>query len=207
VVRPGTTALSARNSLFADSHVWSINSNPGNAATLDNPNSATPTFSAAADGTYRLQLVSSKAGNSSTPATLTIVVDSTLPYAPEALRFADIKAKLDNPSQAAAARCTSCHTPDKPLNQQGRPPIFYTNMDRDGDGVAGTAIDDAWFYKEVRGRINFTEISASPLLRKPSGNYHNGSIRPGFDTSRPVGHIDRADYDLFVNWIMNGAQQ
>lgn len=207
VVRPGNTTLSAANSLFASTYAWSIRSNPGSAATLTNANSATPTFSSSADGTYVLQLIASKGSTSSAPASLTIVVDSTLPYAPEALRFADIKAKLDNASLASGQRCTFCHTSAKPLGSPGRPPIFYTNEDRDGDGVAGTATDDAWFYKELRGRINFTDIAASPLLRKPSGHHHNGGLRPGFDTSAPPGDPARADYDMFLNWILNGAPQ
>ena len=38
--------------------------------------------------------------------------------------------------------------------------IYFTNEDRDGDGIAGTATDDAWYYAEVRSRINFAEIAA-----------------------------------------------
>jgi len=37
------------------------------------------------------------------------------------------------------------------------------------------ATDDAWFLKDLGGRVNLTEIDASPLLRKPSGNHHSGN--------------------------------
>jgi hypothetical protein len=84
------------------------------------------------------------------------------------------------------------------------PPIFYTDFDRNGDGVVD-ATDDLWFYTEVRGRINFTDYIASPLLRKPSGNHHFGGLRPGFDTTAVPGDPARQSYDLIVNWILNGA--
>ena len=71
----------------------------------------------------------------------------------------------------------------------------------------GDATDDLWFYTETRGRINFTDIIASPILRKPSGNHHNGLQRPGFNTSVAPGQPTRASYDLFLNWILNGAPQ
>ncbi len=97
--------------------------------------------------------------------------------------------------------CTRLRAPD------GRTPSHYTNEDRNGDGIVGDATDDAWFYAEVRGRVNFTEVAASPLLRKPSGNHHNGGRRDGFDTSAAPGQPARAEYDLFLNWILNGAPQ
>ena len=135
-------------------------------------------------------------------ARLKIVVDSALPIAPSAIRFADIKAVL----QSSAAGCTNsgCHVPG---GTGVRPPLYYAQTDRNGDGIVGDATDDLWFYTEVRGRINFTDLIASPILRKPSGNHHNGLLRPGFDTSAAPGQPARANYDLFLNWILNGAPQ
>ena len=69
------------------------------------------------------------------------------------------------------------------------------------------ATDDQWLYAEVRSRINFTDIASSPLLRKPSNNHHNGLLRPGFNASTAPGDSSRASYDLFLNWIVNGAPQ
>jgi hypothetical protein len=96
--------------------------------------------------------------------------------------------------------CTGCHTPGGP------PPVLFANVDRNGDGIVD-ATDDLWFYTELRGRINFTDLVASPLLRKPSGNHHGGNLRPGFDTTFAPGQVERVNYDLFLNWILNGAQQ
>ncbi|MEO8858749.1 MAG: hypothetical protein ABI343_17340 [Burkholderiaceae bacterium] len=202
VVSQGATTLSASMSLHADSYQWTLASNPGGGAALSNAASAAPTFSASADGTYVVQLVASNAGVASTPASLTIVVDHTLPYVPSALRFADIKAVLQNVAPGSG-QCTTCHQ----AGGDGTvlPPIFYTSYDRSGTGNAAT--NDHWFYTELRGRINFTDIVASPLLRKPSNHHHNGLLRQGFDTSLPPGAAGRADYDKVLNWILNGAPE
>ena len=67
------------------------------------------------------------------------------------------------------------------------------------------ATREAAFYKTVLGRINFTDVVASPLLRKPSGKHHGGALVTGFNTSNPVGNGFRNNYDTFVEWIMAGA--
>ena len=131
------------------------------------------------------------------------MVDNTA-AAPPALRLNDILAKLNDSSLAANQRCVNCHSSTS-INA-ALPPVFYDNIGRDGDGDMD-ATDKSWLYKEVRGRINFTDIEASSLLRKPAGKHHNGSLRPGFDTSKPPGDPDRRNYDLFVNWILNGAPE
>ena len=198
---PGVSILSAAGSLYANTYVWSLVSGPAG-ATLTNQNTAQATFTATADGTYVVQLVASNGPTPGAPARLTIVVDSALAIAPAAIRFADIKAVL----QSTTAGCTNsgCHIPG---GTGVRPPLFYSNTDRNGDGIVGDATDDLWFYTEVRGRINFTDLVASPILRKPSGNHHNGLLRPGFNTSVAPGQSSRTSYDLFLNWILNGAPQ
>lgn len=196
-VRPGATTLSAAGSLYASAYAWTIVSGPAG-ATLANAATERPTFTATAEGTYVVELVASNGTRSSPPAQQRIVVTASLPAPPSALRFADVKALLQG------AGCTSCHGPAGALP---RPPVFYTNDDRNGDGVAGDAADDAWFYTEVRSRVNFADVAASPLLRKPSGNHHSGGLQPGFDTSAVPGAAARARYDLVLNWILSGAPQ
>ena len=104
--------------------------------------------------------------------------------------------------QAGAGGCTSagCHV------NGGAAPIIYENIDRNGDATIDPT-DTLWLYTEVRDRINFTDIGASPLLRKPSGQHHNGGLRPTFDASAAPGDPARAGYDLFLNWILNNAPQ
>jgi len=195
VVLPGATPLSAAGSLYATSFQWSIMSGPGG-ATLSNPNSPQATFNAASNGTYVLQLVASLGGVASAPANLTIVVDNLLSPAPSAINFTNIKTVLQT------VGCTGCHAGTFA-------PMAFTNIDRNGDTIVGDAIDDVWFYTELRGRINFADLEASPLLRKPSGNHHNGGTGANFNvTANPTpGQAGRANYDLFLNWILNGAPQ
>jgi hypothetical protein len=202
VVRQGDTRLSAGNSLFADTYAWSIVSGPNGAtpvagATLTDANTAEPTFNATADGTYVLRLVASKGAARSAPKLVSLVVQGALTPPPSAIRFADIKAALQDGTE-----CRGCHNRATPL----KAPIDFTNYDRDGDGSV-TPTDDAWFYAEVRSRINFQEIIASPLLDKPSGQHHFGGLGKGFDTSLPPGQPGRAKYDLFLTWALNGAPQ
>jgi hypothetical protein len=200
VVPQGATPLSGAGSLYANTYTWSIVSVPNGAppATLVGATTAQPTFNAASDGTYVLSLVVGNDSAQSAPQLLTLVVNNALTPAPGAIRFADIKAILQDGSE-----CQGCHNRTGPLH----PPISFTNDDRDGDGVAGTATDDVWFYAEVRSRINFQEIAASALLRKPSGFHHFGRLLDGFDTSLAPGQPGRAKYDVFLNWALNGAPQ
>lgn len=200
LVKQGTTALSAANSLYASAYQWSIVSGPAGGATLANAGAAEAGLNATLDGTYVVQLVASNGTVQSAPSRITVVVNNALPYEPTGLRFANIKTVL----QTASAGCalSGCHAL-APAGSVGAP-ILYTNEDRNGDGLIN-AIDDQWLHAEVRGRINFTDLVASPLLRKPAGNHHNGGLRPGFSTSVAPGQPARANYDLLVSWILNGA--
>jgi hypothetical protein len=202
VVRQGDTRLSASNSLFADTYAWSIVSGPNGAvpptgATLNDANTAQPTFNATTDGTYVLSLVASNASAKSAPKSVSLVVQNALTPDPSAIRFSNIKAALQD-----GMACQGCHNRATPL----KAPIDFTNYDRDGDGAI-TPMDDAWFYAEVRSRINFQEIVASPMLEKPSGQHHFGGLGPGFDARLVPGQPGRAKYDLFLNWALSGAPQ
>jgi mono/diheme cytochrome c family protein len=195
----GASTLSADMSLYADSYNWSLVSNPGGGATLGATSGPTVTFNATLNGTYVVQLLASKGAARSSPAQLTIVVNSALPYVPTALRWVDIaKIVQNNGPLVGPTNCLSCHV------HGGGPPIVYDpSFDRSGTGNPAT--NDLWLYTEVRGRVNFTDIIASPILRKPSNNHHFGGLQNGFDTSFPVGSMQRANYDQIVNWILNGA--
>ena len=200
LVKQGATTLSASMSLYSSTYQWSFVSNPGG-ATLTNANSASPVFTAAVDGDYVVQLVASNTSASSTATQLKIKVNNALPYVPTAVRFADVKAVLQaNPGSDG---CQTCHKAGG--NGIVIPPIWYSSYDRSGTGDATT--NDHWFYTELRGRINFTDWIASPLLRKPSNHHHFGGLRPRFDSSLPLGDPGRADYDKVVSWIVNGAPE
>ena len=176
----GATTLSAAGSLFADTYSWSLVSGPTNGASLTGNNSAFPTFTAALTGQYVLQLVVSKGISISAHAQLNILVDSA---APATINFSQILITL----QACAGGC----------HQQTitTTPVFWDIAD----------------YEIVRSRINFTDVVASPLLQKPTGQHHGGNQRTGFDISKPLtepnSQLVRKNYDLFLNWIQNGAPQ
>jgi len=201
VLRQGPNILSGAQSLFSAGYEWSIVSGPGGTipatnVTLTNTDTLSPTFNASADGAYVLELRTANGTTRSAPAQLTIVVDNTLAPAPDAIRFSDIKPVF------TAAGCVGCHF--DPGFADFEPPIFYTDIDRNGDVVID-ATDDEWFYAEVRGRIDFNNIKESPLLAKPTGQHHAGGQRPGFDLSVAPGQAARANYDLFLNWVLNNA--
>lgn len=199
------STLSAAGSLYATSYNWSKVSGT---ATLTNPTSVTSTLTGA-NGTNVLRLVVSDGTTLSASADVTVILDNTLSPAPSAIRFSHIKAVL----QSNSAGCTLCHT------SGGGPSVYYTNYDRNRDSFIDVT-DDRWFYTELRGSINFTDINASPLLRKPSGHHHAGGL--GFNTASTtacsgtatypdctpylnLGAFYSAKYKMFVNWILNGA--
>lgn len=192
-VRLGATQLSAAASLFADSYQWSIVSGPNGitppaGAALSNAGTANPTFTASLGNTYVLALVASKGGVRSAPAKLKLFVNAAADPDPALIDFAQITTLLG----AGGANCVSCHVPN------GTPPTAFTGL------------GPAALYHGVRSTVNFSDVAASPLLRKPSGRPsgdHHGFdfLNKGFDASKPVGDPARAGYDQLLNWILNGA--
>jgi mono/diheme cytochrome c family protein len=195
VALPGTVALSADNSLFANAYAWSLASGPDGAA-LAGAGTSHASLTAPVPGTYTLQLVAMQGAAQSDPATLHVVVVPSLHPAPADIRFADIKAALQ-----ASNRCSGCHSA---AFRGPRPPVFFADEDRNGDGSIDAADEDA-LYAVVRGEVNFTDVAASPLLRKPSGHHHFAGKIAGFDATAAPGDPSRELYDLFLGWILDGA--
>ncbi len=209
VIKSNSVTLSAAMSLFSTGYQWTVTSG---SATLTNAQTATPTFTAnGGDGTYTVQLISATATASSLPKTLTIVVDSTLGWDPQAVAFNSTTAAnqiRDILQISGTPTCTSCHIDTTALPRTvPLPPLFYNDYDRAGTGNATDATNRNWLYTEVRGRINFTDIIDSPLLRKPSGHHHNGGLIPGFDSSKPPGDAARVNYDKLIAWILRDAPE
>jgi mono/diheme cytochrome c family protein len=216
IIKGGVTTLSATASMYATSYTWSIASDPVGGATLSDPASATPVFTPAGNGTYLLKLVVGKDGIQSEPSQVTIVVDSTstLPV-PSAIRFTtDIKPILQRVMTPVDPRqqCTSCHNDITPAFPTPQAPVAYNNYDRNGDAAVNST-DDYWLYTDIKGRINFDDVADSPLLLKPAGHHHGGSMLSGFGdipNKLPAekllpGDVKRKDYDIFLNWVLNGA--
>ena len=182
--------LSAASSLFADSYTWSLLTQPsGSTATLSPTNSIRPLFTADMDGVYTIQLIAHQGNESSAPAILTLTVNNAMLPLTEDITFADIKLILQNttpPTPVTASSCMACHV----SGGTGVPgvPVFYS--------------DSPTLYQDVLKRVNFDKPELSPLLLKPSGNHHYGGLRPGFDLAG-----DHSKYDLFLNWILQGARE
>lgn len=180
--------VSGEGSPFADSYQWLIIDSPaGSMPTLGDANAMRAEFDTDMDGVYTLELTVASADAQSEPVSVEINVDSALPL-PASIRFADdIKTVLQaNPLGTA---CTSCHAAG------GEPgvPVYYS----DPDPVLEPNRD---LYADVIARVNFAEPLASPLLTKPSGQVHFGGTVAGFNTDG-----NRIHYDLFLNWILQGA--
>jgi hypothetical protein len=157
-----------------------------------------------------------------------VVAAISNPSSASSIKFFDIKKILQRNPAIGTRACITCHVP-QPTDGSSPPPIMYSNIDRhtdlhnapadvavDASGLNASgviAVDDYWFWTELRGRINFDDIPASSLLRHPSGHLHFGGVLPGFGIPAsgipaedlPPGDQNRSYYDLFLNWILNGA--
>ncbi|MGH2829916.1 MAG: hypothetical protein ACRDJM_05485, partial [Actinomycetota bacterium] len=179
---PSPVAVSGVASVFAEEYAWSIVSQPvGANATLDNADAMRATLTNAIDGVYQLQLVVSLGSVDSAADTVTVTVDSGMSPAPADLTFTAHIAPV-----LTSAGCTTCHTD----NGNPRPPVFYT---------AGPNRD---VYQTVRSLVNFDDPLNSRLLLKPSGHHHAGGTLTGFDLDG-----NRANYDLFLSWILEGTRE
>lgn len=204
MVRTGANAvLTGENSLFASTFSWTHVSGPSNPV-ITNANGMVAIFNANIAGTY-VENLSVNGGASS--KNLTITVDDNFPD-PLNIKFAQVKNVLQNVVHSGTTQqCISCHTTTANVAVATRvPPIWYTNFDRDLSGGAVDKTDDDWFLKALAGRVNLTEIGASPLLRKPTGNHHNGlKVIDTTDTSTG-GSGGLRNYSILYNWILAGMQ-
>jgi hypothetical protein len=199
MVRTGANAtLTGEDSLFASSFSWSLVSG---SATITDPSSMITTFNAPAAGDYVVRLTVGS-GSQTSSKDVTITASDTFPD-PGSIKFAHVKNAIQNitytTSQVTAQKCVTCHVSPA---VSPTPPIFYNNFDRDGSGVVD-ATDDAWFLKALQGRVNLTEIEASPLLRKPSGNHHRGQMVLDVTDKSDGGGL--SNYSILYNWILAGT--
>ncbi len=210
--------LSAAESVNATSYAWSVTSGNFANTTLTNANTIRPTFTATANGVYTVQLIVSNGTTDSAPATFTIGAVASLTDGasvvtvadPGNIRFSHIKAILqDGTTYFCALACHYDSSGGVP-NASG-PPVYYTSYDRNGDGTNDSglpnSLDDHQFYLDIRARINFTDVESSRILFRPSGHHHPGTLIVNFDTSITPGSAGRGAYDIFLNWILNGAPE
>ena len=203
--------LDAQASLFADSYFWELVSAPAGAIVgIASPNSQRTDFSADRNGKYVLRMTASSSINATSGEdTLTIQVDSTLGKAPRSLTFYD-----DIRDELILARtprgCLSCHQSSPTGIPAGSGiagvPMWWTDDASQPIVAPPAATPSLGLYEVALARVMPTFIEDSLLLKKPSGQHHYGRLVDGFDTSLGVGSSGRASYDLFVNWIAEGAK-
>jgi K319L-like, PKD domain len=200
MAKAGTSAtLSGSDSLFANSFQWSQVSGPGSAS-IGNSTSAVATFLATVPGDYVVSLTV-RNGSLSDTASITVTVPNPSTFTfpdPATIKFAQVLDVLRNNPYGGAASCidAGCH------NTASKAPIIYPAVDRDGvGGATETATDQAWLLQELSGRVNLTEITASPLLRKPIGFHHNaGTVIP----ASTINNAALASFSKVYYWILNG---
>jgi hypothetical protein len=187
-----TTTSPARtfgsNSRFVDTYSWSIISTPsgGGTATLTDSDKPRALLTAPVDGDYVLRLVAGdKASGKSAQDTVTIKIDSSMSPAPKDLTF------LDDIEPVMQANCTSCHASTGIAGI----PMWWTFGSQPATGTT--------MYQELLTRIDFNDPENSLVLQKPSNHHHYGGLITGFEIGNPS---NRANYDLFLNWILNGAR-
>jgi len=200
MVRTGANAvLTGENSLFSSSFSWTSVSGPST-PTIDNPNGMVALLNASVAGTYVVNL-SVNGGASS--KNVTVTVDDNFPD-PLNIKFAHVKNVMQNIQHSTAqtsGKCVACHVSPA---VSPTPPIFYNStLDRDHSGAVD-ATDEAWFLKAIQGRVNLTEIAASPLLRRPSGNHHKGLML--LDVADTTSNGGLRNYSILYNWILAGMQ-
>jgi len=196
MVRTGTDAsLSGANSLFTSTYSWTYVGG-GQAPLITNANQMNATFNASAAGTYPVRLTVDGGAFQD----IVITVDDNFPD-PSKIKFAHVKNVLQNLVHATGNKCVLCHKNVSPPLPGTTPPIWYTDFDRDGNGAVDPT-DNSWFVSELSGRVNLTDIQASPLLRKPTGKHHNGGTLLNLADTSSGGGL--SNYSILYNWILDG---
>jgi hypothetical protein len=149
------------------------------------------------DGDYVVRLTASSKKGGSKSDEVNIKVDSGLAIAPRDLTF------IDDIGPLMSGSCITCHASGV---QDGVPVWWVADASQPiPPPTSPTDTPALGFYEQVMARVNLEMIEDSLLLKKPSGLHHFGDQRPGFNSSLAVGSSSRANFDLFVNWISEGA--
>jgi mono/diheme cytochrome c family protein len=189
--------LNAQASLFAESYSWEVLSSPdGSVVTLSSPGKMKTDFSADVNGDYTVQLTASSNDGGNKTDTINVKVDSGLTNAPRDLMF------YDDIRTVLMGSCSTCHD-----GSETGIPVWWVDDASQPMGIPASLSDppSLGFYEQVMARVNFDNIDDSLLLKKPSGVHHFGDVQIGFDASLSVGAAGRNNYDMFVNWISEGA--
>lgn len=204
--------LSAEDSFYASTYEWTLVSAPAGAQ-LKGANTARATLAGTGgDDDYVVQLTVTDGTGNRESDSVTITVDSTMMItglgnvpAPRDLRFetsgaVTVSDILQN--GAGGQACTNCHAPEASAAspRPGIPMWWTAGTDQTPAGATTTT---PALYDRAMARVNLRDPNTSLILRKPSGNHHNGALITGFDTDGAA--ADHLAYDMFYTWIVEGA--
>lgn len=202
--------LSGEDSFFAQSYRWTLVSAPAAGASLKDSSSARATLAGTAgDGDYvvRLMVTDKNGGTESDNVTITVnsgmTVGGTAVPAPRNIRFESSGAIVVSDvfqTDLGNGACTTCHADGGNANYGGTgiPMWWETGADQTVAGVTTPTL-----YDRAMLRVNLRDPNTSLILRKPSGNHHNGNVRAGFNLNATA--ADQYAYDMFYTWIVEGA--
>lgn len=201
--------INANSSLFVNTYDWQLTSSPiGSNPIISATDKAMFEFEPDMEGEYIFQLTASNTNTLSVDTDeILIKVDDSLTIAPRDLVFYDhVKDTLID--------CASlCHSQDGFTNVNTTAagiPVWWSDDNDQPLSIPSNTSDFAalGLYEQFKTRTNLKDIEDSLVLKKPSNIHHFGGVTAlslGFDTSKEVGSVERASYDLYVNWITEGA--
>jgi cytochrome c1 len=195
--------LNAGSSLYATSYHWNLLSSPtGSVATISTPGAIRTDFSADLVGDYTLRLTASATGTGLLKTDDMVVrIDSTLAKAPRSLTFYnDIASELTTCANA----CHSINGGSTGAAVVGVP-VWWSAVQPQGIPTSTADTASLGLYEQALVRVNLEDVGDSLILKKSSGMHHYGNQRPGFNATLTIGTGGRSAYDLFVNWISEGA--
>ncbi len=199
--------LNAQATLFAQSYSWSVLSSPGGSTySVSSASSMKSDFSADTNGIYVIRLTASSSQGSDSD-TMTVLLDIGVPV-PRNLQFYN-----GGPGQTITTRLMSCAAECHSVGGgttggavAGIPVWWVSDANQPLGGVPAIATTPVLgLYEQVMARVNLENIEDSLMLKKPSNIHHFGGLQATFDISTVLGSPARADFDMFVNWIAEGA--
>jgi len=202
--------LFGANSRYVERYSWRITNQPsGGDAELTDVNTSRPLLTTSIDGDYEIALVVAFA-NKVVSDSVRIKIDNTMtdatdPPDPKTLTFDNnIRSIFTTPqdplnsSEEDVKACADCHQESSGGGIAGVP-VHWGDVQPPSGDTASNA-----FYNEVLSRVDFKDPENSLILKKPSNNHHYGGLREGFEVDNPA---NRKNYDLMLNWILEGAPE
>ena len=204
--------LNGRASVFASTYHWTIMPPAGSTdIKLTGADTATPTFTPDVAGDYIATLTVNKSdGAGKVLASNTASITYTAATGVTSVSFANQILPLLDPATTKytgpLGECVNCH---QSMQYKVATPFLYSSNDDIHmlDLNIPTSVDPTYTYDRIRERVNLDEPLESLILEKPSSSnigYHAAGVISGYGNL--LGTIDYQNYDLMLQWILEGAE-